>query len=271
MVSLTKDKLSHLVLVLFFIYTAWWVILNLSGSRAAFPNYLFGAVYGTSIALFGSVMGLISAGQWGGTKSVMGKAVIFLSLGLFAEFFGQLVNSFYNLYLKVEVIYPSLGDLGFFGNIPLYIIGILLLARASGVKITVRSFASQIQAVLIPAVLLSASYLLFLRNYTFDWSKPLTVILDFGYPLGQALYVALALLTFNLTRTVLGGVMRLRVFLLLIAFVIQYAADLSFLFANSAGSYYVGGYVDFIYLLAYTVMTLGLLQLRATAKTISQS
>jgi len=260
-----------LVIGFFVLVTVWWIALNLSGEQGGFDNYLFGAVYGTTVSLFGGIVGLVAAKQWGGWKSLMGRAIMFLSFGLLAEFFGQTVNSCYNLILGVEILYPSLGDVGFFGNIPFYLIGIILLAMASGVKISLKSFYSQIQAVIFPVTLLFFSYMLFLRGYEFDWSKPLTIFLDFGYPLGQALYVSVALLTYSLSRKVLGGIMRNQITFLLVAFVAQYLADSTFLFYNANGMYYVGNIVDYLYFVSYTLMTLGLIKLRMTAQSLRRS
>lgn len=255
----------------FAILTFWWAILNLGGAQSQSPHYIFGVVYGPLMSIYGGIIGLAASRLWGGWKSTMGRAIFFLTLGLFAESFGQLVNSFYNLVLHVEVLYPSLGDVGFFGNIPLYLCGILLLASASGVRFSLKSIASQIQAILFPSIMLIMSYVLFLRNYEFDFSQPLTTLLDLGYPLGQALYVSIAFLTFSLSRNFLGGIMRNRILLLLMAFIAQYFADFTFLLANSQGQYYVGGVVDYFYLVAYTLMTLGFIQLRNTALSLKKA
>ena len=255
-------KAEKVATIAFVLLTIWWIALVLSESITGLPNYLFGAVYGPFMSLYGGILGISASRQWGGMKSIMGRAIIMLSLGLLAGSLGQIVFSFYNIFLHIEIPYPSLADVGFFGNIPLYIYGIVLLAKASGVKMSLRSFTSQVQAILIPLFMLSFSYVFFLKNYEFDWSQPIKVFLDFGYPLGQALYVSLAILTFSLSRKVLGGIMRNKILFIIVAFVAQYLADYNFLFQNSRGTWYNGGYGDYLYLIAYFLMTLGLLQLK---------
>ena len=260
--KLKKGYPANFTVYLFYFLNVWWLILLFSGLRENFHNYLFGAAYGI-MALVGGLTGLSISKAWGGVKSVMGKAILFLSLGLLAAEFGQLVFSYYNIFLGVEIPYPSLADIGFFANIPFYSFGIFYLARASGVLINLKKLAGQIQVVIIPFILLLFSYIFFLQGYEYDWSNPLKVFLDLGYPLGQAVYVSLALLTFTLSRGMLGGVMKSKILFIVLAFFAQYLADYNFLFQTSRGTWYNGGYGDYLYLVAYFLMTLGIIQLKA--------
>ena len=126
--TIKRDRLSQFICLLFFLLSLWWVILSLSGVKETMPNYIFGASYGI-MALLGGVWGIRISYHWGFAKSVIGQAILMLSLGLLAEEFGQLVFSYYNIFLNQPVPYPSLADVGFFGNIPFYILGIMLLAK----------------------------------------------------------------------------------------------------------------------------------------------
>lgn len=220
----------------------------------------FPSIYGV-MALWGAVWGILISQKWGFTRSVMGKAILMFSLGLLAQELGQIIYAYYSFVENVQVPYPSLGDVGYFGSIPLYIFGVLYLAKASGVKIGLQSFGSKIQAVIIPVLTLVVSYLLFLQGYKFDWASPIKILLDFGYPMGQAIYISLALLTYLLSRQVLGGVMRDKILFILFALLIQFLSDYTFLYQSSRGTWSVGGVNDYMYLLAYFFMTLGLLQL----------
>lgn len=258
--TIKKELSAKVAIAILVFFTIWWIILNLSGLTEQFQNYLFGATYGL-MAILGGSLGIGIARHWGGLKSIMGKAIFAFSFGLLLAEFGQLVWSYYNIFLSVAVPYPSIADIGFFANIPLYAIGIMLLAKASGVQFRLKNLSSRLQIVLIPSIILVISYFFFLQNYEFDWSNPLIVFLDFGYPLGQAFYVSLALLAYSLSKNILGGIMRNKILFLLFACVAQYIADYNFLFQNSRGTWINGGYGDYLYLLAYFIMTLALLQL----------
>ncbi len=259
--ALSKEGLNKTAIAFFVLITIWWVILFISGAKETFQNYLFGATYGL-ICLWGGLWGLIISKKWGGFNSAIGKAIIFLSLGLLAQEFGQLIFSYYNIFLKIEIPYPSLADVGFFGSIPLYIIGMAYLAHAAGSKFSLNTITSKLQIVVVPTCILIVSYLLFLRSYEFNFSNPLQIFLDFGYPFGEAFYISVAILAYFLSRKLLGGLMKSRIILLIIAFVVQYLADFNFLYQNSQGTWINGGYGDYIYFLAYFIMTLGLIQLK---------
>lgn len=109
--------------------------------------------------------------------------------------------------------------------------------------------------------MLATGYLMFLKDYTFDFSNPIKIFLDFGYPLGEAIYISIAVITFIFSRTVLDGIMRSKALLVLIALFIQFAADYIFLY--TADTYYAGNFVELIYLAAYFMMTLALLSLKS--------
>ncbi|MFH1170724.1 MAG: hypothetical protein V1704_04165 [Candidatus Vogelbacteria bacterium] len=193
-----------------------------------------------------------------------------MSLGLLAQSFGQSVFSFY-FYTGAELPYPSLADLGFFGSIPLYIYGVILLGRASGIKVSLKSYAKQIVAFIIPLLMLGVSYYIFLKDYEFDWSQPIKTFLDFGYPLGQAFYVSIAILVFILSRKILGGIMKIPILIFLIALVSQYLSDYLFLYQSNNGTFVGGGSVDYMYLVSYFLMALSLIVLGHTYQKISNT
>ncbi|MBI2314558.1 hypothetical protein HYU93_00640 [Candidatus Daviesbacteria bacterium] len=259
--TLNKEWSAKIATVFFVFMTIWWLTIFLPGSKETFQNYLFAATYGL-ICLWGGSWGLIISKKWGGFSSAIGRAIIFFSLGLLAQEFGQLVFSYYNIFLKIEIPYPSLADVGFFGSIPFYIFGMAYLAKAAGSKFSLNTITNKLQIVVVPVSMLMISYLLFLKGYEFDFSDPLKVFLDFGYPFGEAFYISVAILAYFLSRKLLGGVMKSRILLLIGAFVMQYLADFNFLYQNSQGTWVNGGYGDYIYFLAYFVMTLGLIQFR---------
>lgn len=249
-----------IAIILFLLLTIWWILLHFGILRGDFQNSLFGLGYGL-LALFGAIYGLRISRNWGGMKSVFGKSVTLFSLGLLAQEFGQISYAYYVFYKHIEIPYPSIGDVGFFGSIPFYAYGALLLGQAAGVKFSLKSYVNKLQAIAIPLIILFSSYFIFLQGYKFDWSNPLTIFLDFGYPLGEAIYISFALLAFLLSRKILGGVMKYRVLFILCALLIQYLSDFAFLYQAKNGTFVAGGVVDLMYLISYFTMTLALLQL----------
>ncbi len=270
--SFASGRTANVIAIgLFSLLAIWWAVLFFGFRSGLLPQNLIWAASYQSLAIFGAIVGLYISQKWGGFSSIIGRAILFFSLGLVAQIFGQTVFSYYNLILKIEVPYPSLADIGYFGSIPLYVYGVILLGRASGVKVSLKSINSKIQAVLIPAVILGASYWAFLKGYEFDWTSPLRIFLDFGYPLGQAIYVSLALLVFLLSHGVLGGMMKPKILSILVALVIQYIADYNFLYQALHQTWINGGYGDLIYLVAYFAMALGLISLGSVWDKIKES
>ncbi|MFH1565911.1 MAG: hypothetical protein ABIB98_01790 [bacterium] len=269
--ALRKEWQAKVATAVFLIYTAFWLVLLLLPEKETIYHYLFTDTYAV-LAFWGGLWGFVISQKWGFAKSLVGKAILMFSLGLFAQVFGQLAYSFYAYYLHTEVPYPSIGDLGYFGSIPLYIYGVITLAKASGVKIfspiSIKrgiNFTGKLGilliSIIVPVGMLLASYLLFLKGYEFDFSQPLTIFLDFGYPFGEAIYISLAILTYLLSRKVLGGIMRVRILFILFALLVQFIADYMFLYRASRGLWYAGGPNDYTYFLAYFIMTLALLEL----------
>lgn len=268
--TLEKEFAAKLLSLLFIVLTFWWISLNASGLQNSAHNYAFGATYGI-IALIGGITGLRISARWGLTRSVMGKAILFLSLGLLAQEFGQLAFSYYNIFKNVEVPYPSIADVGFFGNIPLYIFGVFLLSKAAGGQFSLKRFSGKLQVVLLPLALIAVSYYLFLQEYSFENTPLLQIFLDFGYPMGQAMYLALALLTYTLSKNFLGGVMKGKILFIIAALIAQYIADFNFLYQNLNETWVNAGYGDYLYLIAYLLMALGILQLKTVLAKLRHS
>src|SRR3989344_8127141 len=257
--------------VLFVALSAWWVVIALIwDNQHADANLLWAALY-QLMAVLGVVFGLFISKSWGGFKSIVGKTIIFFCIGLMLQVFGQTIFSFYNLFLKIEIPYPSLADLGYFLSIPFYAYATILLAKASGAGLSLKFINKKIQAIVIPLVLLIASYIVFLKGYQFDWSSPLRVFLDFGYPLGQAFYVSLSFLVLVLSKDFLGGLMRSKVLIILFALAVQYIAEYNFLSQASNGTWVNGGYGDYIYLLSYFIMSVALINLGSAFEKIRET
>lgn len=255
-----KKELSAKIAIIFFIaLTIWWIWIYKSGAKTDTVNYLFGGVYG-SLAFYGGVIALISSKKWGGLKSLIGKSIIFFGLGMLFQALGQYVFWYYNFFSKIEIPYPSLADLGYFGSIPLYIIAALFLSQAAGVHFSLRKLSGQLQAIFIPIFILIVSYFLFLEKQTVDTSNLLKTFFDFGYPIGQAFYISIAVITYSLSRGILGGTMKKYILFFIIALGFQYLADFTFLLFQT--EYYNASFIDYIYMTSYLAMTLSLISLK---------
>ena len=95
--------------------------------------------------------------------------------------------------------------------------------------------------------------------------------MDFGYPLGDAVYVSLAILALILSKKVLGGVMKKPILFLVFALMFQYICDFTFTYQVSKGTWYVGGINDFMYFISYFFMTIGLIYMGSIFNKIKEA
>jgi len=264
-------KKSTFIAVFFFVVlTIWLLLLIFKGlNQNSNSAQVWSATY-QIIAWFGALSGFYFSNLWGRWKSLMGRANFAFAFGLLAQAFGQSVFSYF-FFSGIEAPYPSIADIGFFGSIPLYTYGIVLLAKASGIHFSFKLFSSKMQAFLIPLGILILSYFILLKNYQFDWNQPLTIFLDLGYPFGQAVYVSLAIVTYFLTKFFLGGLLRKTVVLFIVALFVQYFADYAFLYQISRDTYIGGLEIDYLYLISYFVMTISIIQLGSVFYKIKNS
>ena len=263
-----SQRTHHIVrdfgILLFALLAGWYVYIHfLDFNQTEHIRQIWGSSY-QILAIFGAIVGFGVSHRWGGYKSVIGRAAFYFSLGLLLQTFGQSVSSYYNFIQGESIPYPSLGDVGFMGSVFAYIAGAYFLLKATGFTISSRSVRGKVLAILLPIVILAGSYFLFLQGYQFDWTNKLKIFLDFGYPLGQAVYVSMALLAFLMSQKYLGGIMKKPLLLLIAALVFQYISDFTFLYQSNAGTWTVGGINDCMYCISYFLMALSLLSLGAT-------
>jgi len=253
-----KTKL-YFVTTVFFIYALWWLALQIGVQEESLLRDYFADSYGILAGISG-IFGLIISLRYGGFKSQVGKSLIFFSAGLLSQCLGQLYYSALYYIYGLENAYPSYGEIFYLITIPLYITAVVLIAKSSGASLSLANTSKKVAAVVFPAFMLVTSYFFFLKEYDFTDMPFINAFLDFFYPLGQSLFVSAALLTLFLVKDLLGGVMRTRVFLILLSLVFQYAADSAFIYENANEIWQPGGVSDFLFVLSYYVMGLALVK-----------
>lgn len=226
------------------------------------------------IAGIGGVLGLSFAHKWGGLKSLVGKSLVALSIGLVFQFLGQLSYAYFRYIYNIEVAYPSFGEIFYFGSIPLYILGTWYISLASGIKVRLAKRSQLLLSLLfvslISIVSLFISFSLFVSYYDFSDPDIVVILLEIGYPLGQAISISFTILAYILSRNILGGQMKNKVILILIALVLQYIADIYYTYDIYTETFYSGGLSDYLYILAYFIMGIGLFKLGGVPDTISR-
>ena len=251
------NRYLQILTVIFLIFTIWWASIYFRGLVDSDENTYFTLSY-FILALFGGIAGISFARKWGGFKSTLGSSIWFFTLGLLAQAVGQIFYNSYIYFLGIELPYPSVGDVAFFVSVLFYILGAYHLAKISGIKLSMKSVMGKFQALLIPAGILFISYWMFLSGYDPDWSDTAVVFLDFGFPIGQAIFVSIAILALLISKEILGGMMRKPIMLVIFALIVQYIADFTFSYEVSRDLWYAGGLNDYLFALAYFAMSLAL-------------
>lgn len=257
-------KLTKGAVFLFGFYVAlyvWWLTISFSGLKDSLFNLAFAFAYGL-IPIFGGAFGLQEAKKWGMGKSEIGKALIFLSSGLISWGIGEMIWSYYNLVLHIEVPYPSWADASFIISWPLWTIGVIHLSSATGAKFGLRSKDGKALLFLIPLIVIVVSYYLLIqvaRQGVFELEGDfLKIFFDLAYPLWDVAILTVALLVYGLSRNFLGGKFKWAVIITFLGFVVNYFADMSFSYTTTVGTHYNGNWVDLLFTTAMFLLSFGI-------------
>lgn len=255
------------IVSLFFI--VWDLFINIVIPHNELQRGYLTDTYGV-VALIASMLGLLVSTNWGGRSSYVGKALILLSSGLLMQFLGNLSYTLIYYLTNIENPYPAFGEIYYVLSVPLYVVGIWYLAISSGALYKLKTNSGKLLAIGITILLLGASYFIFIYNKV-DMSEPaLNIILEYYYPLAQTFFVALAVCTYVLSTDLLGGIMRTRVLFILFALIFQYFADGVFLYNTRNDLWQPAGVSDFMFIISYYLMGLGLIMYENAAKKISK-
>jgi hypothetical protein len=256
------NRFQRILLTIFGALVVYWIWLTLSHHTGGFYNYLYSWLFGF-IPLLGGFVGIFGSRIWGGRKSALGRAVLFLSFGLFLWGAGEMVWSYYNFFVGQAAPYPSLADLGFGPSIFFWVLGVANLAQASGARFGWRKTSTKAVAVAALLVMLVISYYLLVvvarGGVITSGGGVLKVILDIAYPLGDLLALTFAVLIYTLSRRYLGGQYKAPILSILIGMAVMYCGDFTFSYTTTVNTYYNGDWGDLILMVGLTFLTFGAL------------
>jgi|SRR3989344_1947067 len=255
------NKYQKLLSVYTVLLLIFWIVLFFSQQTDSFWNYFYSFAF-SLVPLVAGFIGCSLAKEWGGFKSAIGKAVFLISLGSFSWGAGSMIWSYYNFFIDVPAPYPSLADIGFVLALPLWILGIVSLSKATGAKFNLKKVGGKIFLFVLPIIVVIASYYLLVtvaRGGVLSMSDTLDLklLLDFVYPLGDVVILALALLIFGLSINYLGGLYKHSILAILFGFGVMYFADFVFSYTTTLGTFYNGSFGDLIFTLALSLISFG--------------
>lgn len=254
------QKISLIYFIVLFIF---WVILTSTGSKTGFYNYLYSFLFGL-IPLIGGFVSMVKAKQWGGFRSVIGKAVFFTGLGLFCWGFGESIWSYYNFFKHVAAPYPSLADVGFAPSIFFYGLGTIYLSKATGAKFGLRNKYAKVFTAIAPIIIFAISYYVLVIVARAGILIPkgethLKTILDIAYPLGDFVSLALAVIISGLSFKYFGGKYRFDIIAILLGLFVMFCADSIFSYTTTVNTYYNGDWGDMLLAAGLFLITFGIL------------
>lgn len=246
------------------VLVALWAYLYFTKTTEGDLNYLYSFLFGL-IPLIGGLIGMLKAKLWGGLSSALGRAVFFISLGLFLWGFGESIWSYYNFFKDVPAPYPSIADIGFAPSIFFWILGVAFLSKATGALFALKkNQGAKILAVALPLLLLIPSYYVQIKLARGGTLVPegeplLKLILDIAYPFGDFVALTFAAVTFVLSYKYFGGFYRKAIVSILAGLGVMYCADSVFSYTTTKATYYNANWGDLLLTLGLFFLTYGVL------------
>lgn len=263
----------QLAFMLFYVFlVVFWASLFIADKKEGNWNYWYSLLFGL-VPFFGGLIGMYKSRMWGGLKSSVGRAIFFISLGLFLWGFGENIWSYYNFIKDVPAPYPSLADIGFGPSIFFWIIGTIYLSKASGALFALKKNTwAKVLAIGIPVLLLVPSYYLQIKlarggTIVPEGESLLKVILDIAYPLGDFLALIFAALVFALSYKYFGGLYRRAIIFILAGLAVMYAGDSVFSYTTTKGTYYNANFGDLLLTTGLSLLTFGILAFATKPRT----
>ncbi len=262
---LELNKYQKIIGVYFLVMVGYWIALQYSGLKDSFWNYFFSFAFGL-VPLIAGLIGCFLSKSLGYLKTVTGRALFFISLGSFFWGIGNLIWAYYNFFAQVAVPYPSFADVGFALALPFWIYGIINLAMAVGARIEFKGKKGKLSPFFISILVIVLSYYLLViiaREGVIlsDPANKIKIILDFIYPIGDAIILIFAMLIFSLTTHSLMTKYSSSIPFILSGFGVMYFADFTFSYTTTLGTFYVGNFGEFLFLVALILISFGTLGL----------
>lgn len=241
----------------------YWNSLQLSGYTESIYNFLYSFSF-SLMPLFAGLIGMEKSNVWGRFKSYVGKAVFFISLGIFAWGAGSMVWSYYNLIANVQAPYPSWADLGFAPSIFFYGLGAFYLSKATGAKFGLRNKYAKLFVTIAPLIILYVSYYVLVTIARGGVlvppdEPPFKTLLDIAYPLGDFISLTIAVIVSGLSFRYLGGVYLKEIIAILVGLAVMYVADFVFSYTTTVGTFYNGNWGDLLLTIGLFLLSFGVL------------
>jgi hypothetical protein len=240
----------------------WWAYIYFSHYVARQVNYDWQVGMGLA-ALYYAVLGIATSSKWSWLKSGVGRSVFFISLALFMWGVGQMGWCYY-LFTDPNVQSPPshLLDVADFSAIPLWFVGVVMLAKATGARYGLRTAKGRILVSLIIVVMsvVSVYLLVFVArgglsyfHKTAFWDQ----VADLGYSIGDAIIATICISYYVLSWKILGGRFKLPIIVILSGFIFLYFSDFLYSYLAGKNVYFNGDVADLLYMITISIFGVG--------------
>ncbi len=267
------QKSCVVFLLILLIFWGYLYSIGLDDSRL---NYLFAFLYAL-MPFLGGIAAIRGYREWGGLSTILGKAILFLGLGLFMWGFGKIAWVYYAAIPGIQN--ASLPDWFFAPSVFLYTIGTIYLSLTTGIRLSLKFTSGRVFAVVTPIIIFILAYYVFIsvpqpnvETVIANKDALLQSIFNVAYPIGDAVSLAVAAVVAGLSFRYLGGLYKTEIIFILSGLAGMFAADSYFAYTSLSGTSQIGGTGDLIYTFALFLLTCGLLgfnKFRKSTPTIS--
>ena len=187
-----------------------------------------------------------------GHKSALGKALLFISLAALAWGIGKLTLIYHEIIMELEAPpYPLFSDMLFLSTLPLALFGLYILLKNISAKFDLKI---TIKLAALPAILLLV-YIILMRGKLAQGSSLLGGLLGAIYPVGDVVILSFALVILSVIKS---SKLSRPLSMIGLSFVIQVVADLGLITTVSMGTYYMGNWVEMLYIIRFMVLGVGM-------------
>ncbi|HVU06199.1 MAG TPA: hypothetical protein VHE10_00145 [Candidatus Paceibacterota bacterium] len=242
---------------------AFWAVLFFGSAGDTTASNIFVLCYGL-IPFFGGIFALAGYRKWGGLSTILGKAILLLGFGLFLWGCGEITYAYYNIFLQVEIPYPSIADIFFAPSVFFYTLGAIYLSVTTGIGMSLKSKKGRAFAIIMPFIIGAIAYYILIivgkgGLLISDSNNALKTLLDIAYPLGDIVSLSVSVVVAGLSFKYLGGRYRYDVVLILAGLAAMFVADSIFSYTTTVGTAYNGDIGDLAFTVAVFLLTCGLL------------
>lgn len=212
------------------------------GSKTGDINYYVNVAY-SLLFFIGAITAFVKYSKINENKDLK-KSALFFAIGNSFYGIGLLIWSYYNIFLKVEMPYPSWADASFLIFYPGTIAGIIFLIKAVGEKMTKRMLWEGLTVFLIFFGIL---YQFIYQNSAGIGFFDPTNMLNFVYLMADSMLTAAALIVL---RTEEGISKHPYILYFVFGFIMLATADTIFSYSSAIGTYWNGDISDILFALS---------------------